>query len=83
MADIDDKATPRMYKLKDYQGDIIEGSFYRQEIELIIKDDDVFLVEKVLRRQRRQGEMWALVKWLGYPTSMNSWVRQSDLSDLT
>ena len=82
VADIDDKATPRMYTLKDYQGDIIEGSFYRQEIELIIKDDDVFLVEKVLRRQRRQGEMWALVKWLGYPTSMNSWVRQSDLSDL-
>ena len=80
---IDDKFTPRMYKLKDYQGEVIEGSFYREEIELIVKDDDVFLVEKVVRRQRRDGEMWALVKWLGYPTSMNSWVRQSDLSNLT
>ena len=83
VAEINDKDTPRMYKLKDYAGDIIDGSFYREEIELITKEDDVFLVEKVIRRQRRQGEMWALVKWLGYPTSMNSWVRQSDLSDLT
>lgn len=82
VADIDDHDTPRMYKLKDYQGEVIDGSFYREEIELIIKDDDVFLVEKVIRRQRRQGETWALVKWLGYPESMNSWVRQSDLSDL-
>ena len=83
MAEIDDKRTPRMYKLKDAQGDIIDGSFYREEIERIIKDDDVFLVERVLRRQtRRDGQRWALVKWLGYPDSMNSWVRQSDLADL-
>ena len=83
VAEINDKDTPRMYKLKDYAGDIIDGSFYREEIELITKEDDVFLVEKVIRRQRRQSQMWVLVKWLGYPTSMNSWVRQSDLSDLT
>ena len=83
VAEIDDKDTPRMYKLKDEQGEVIEGSFYREEIELITKDDDVFLVEKIIRYQRRHGERWALVQWLGYPTSMNSWVRDSDLSDLT
>ena len=83
VAEINDKDTPRMYTLKDYAGERIDGSFYREEIEVITKDDDVYLVEKVIRRQRRHGEMWALVKWLGYPTSMNSWVRQSDVSDLT
>ena len=83
VAEINDKSTPRMYKLKDYQGQVIEGSFYREEIELITKEDDVFLVEKVIRRERRQGEMWVLVKWLGYPASMNSWVRHSDISRLT
>ena len=82
VAEIDDKYTPRMYKLKDYQGHIIEGSFYRKEIELIIKNDDVYIVEKILRWQTRHGEQWALMKWLGYPESMNSWVRQFDLSDL-
>ena len=82
VAEVNNKHTPTMYKLKDYQGEVIEGSFYREEIEAITKDDDVFLVEKVIRRQRRQGEMWVLVKWLGYPTSMNSWVRQADLSNL-
>ena len=61
---------------------MIEGSFYRHEIQVIRKDDDVFLVEKVIRKQKRQGEPWVLVKWLGYPDSMNSWVRQSDVSAL-
>ena len=82
VAEIDDHGTPRMYKLKDYQDQIIDGSFYREEIELIIKDDDTFLVEEVLRWQTRQGERWALVKWLGYPETMNSWVQESDLTDL-
>lgn len=82
VAEINDKFTPRMYKLKDYHGHVIDGSFYRQEIEPVIKDDDVYLIERVIRRRRRDGEVWALVKWLGYPSSMNSWVRESDLSEL-
>lgn len=73
------KDTPTTYKLKDYHNEEIEGSFYRQEIQPIIKDDDVFMVEKIIRRQHRHGERWALVKWLGHPSSMNSWVRQSDI----
>lgn len=80
---INTKYRPTTYKLKDYNGEIIEGSFYRHEIEPIIHDDDdVFMVEKILRRQNRQGEIWTLVKWLGYPESMNSWVRQSDIHHL-
>ena len=70
------------YKLKDYQGEIIEGSFYRQEIEKVIHDDDQYIVEKVLRSQKRRNEVWCLVKWAGYPTSMNSWVRKSDIVTL-
>ena len=68
-----------MYTLKDYQGEEIEGSFYRHEIEPIIQEDDVYMVEKIIRRQQRHGERWVLVKWLGYPSSMNSWVRQSEV----
>ena len=79
VASINRKYSPISFKLKDYQDEIIEGSFYRQEIEPVIQDDDIFIVEKVIRNQRRSGEIWSLVKWQGYPSSMNSWVRKSDI----
>ena len=80
---INTKHEPIQYKLKDYSGQVIEGSFYRHELQPIIVDDDTFLVEKVLRRQRRSGEEWLYVKWLGYPPSMNSWVRRADILQVT
>ena len=80
---INTKFRPTTYNLKDYHGEVIEGSFYRHEIEPIIKDDDVFMIEKIIRRQKRQGEKWMMVKWAGYPSSMNSWVRQADLEHIT
>ena len=83
IAAINTKYTPTMYTLKDYQGEVIEGSFYRYELEPIIQKDDVYMVEKIIRRQRRHGEPWVLVKWLGYPSSMNSWVRKSDVQDVS
>ena len=83
VAEVNTKFTPITYKLKDYQGDIIEGSFYREEIEPIIKEDDVYLVERVIRQRQRQGVMWVLVKWLGYPETMNSWIPQSEMVSLT
>ena len=79
---INTKFTPTTYKLKDYEGNIIDGNFYRQEIEPVIQED-VYLIEKIVRRQQRQGESWVLVKWHGYPASMNSWVRQADVQRLT
>ena len=77
------KNKPLMYKLKDYNDEVIEGSFYRHEIQPITKTDDVYLVERIIRRQRRHGERWCLVKWRGYPSSMNSWVRERDVSTVT
>lgn len=80
---INRKSSPISYKLKDYRGEIIEGSFYREEIESVIHDDDEYVVEKVIRTERRDNEQWCLVKWLGYPSNMNSWVRKSDIVTLS
>ena len=80
---INRKTWPTTYKLKDYQGEVLKGSFYREEIEVVIHDEDEYIVEKVLRTQRRGNEQWCFVKWAGYPASMNSWVRKSDIVTLT
>ena len=82
VASINKKFLPTTYKLKDYNNEVIEGSFYRHEIEPVIHDDDTFMVEKIIRRQKRNNEVWCLVKWAGYPSSMNSWVRRSDILNL-
>lgn len=80
---INTKFYPTSFKLRDYNGEVIDGSFYRYEIQPVIRDEEIFRVEKILRRQRRHGnQMWYFVKWLGYPSSMNSWVRREDVQQL-
>jgi len=83
VASINRKTSPITYKLKDYNGEEIEGSFYREEIEHIIHEDDEYIVEEVLRTEKRGNERWSLVKWAGYPSSMNSWVRSADIFTLS
>ena len=79
VASINTKYSPTTYKLKDYNEEVIEGSFYRDEIQKVTHTDDIFLVEKVIRREKRGNEIWCLVKWKGYPSSMNSWVRKREI----
>lgn len=59
---------PPTYKLKDWKGEKIIGSFY--ELELQKTRQDMFRIEKVLRKKGNK----MLVKWLGYPDSFNSWI---------
>ena len=80
--DVSDKFSPNMVSLKDHRGEKIEGKFYADEIQKILNDDDVYAVEKIVRKKRRNGELWFLVKWLGYDDNFNSWVRERDISSV-
>ena len=57
---------PVKYKITDYNGEEIQGSFYEQELQKT--SQSTFRIEKVLKRQ---GDT-SLVKWMGYPKSFNS-----------
>ena len=59
---------PVTYKITDYNGEEIQGSFYEQELQKT--SHGTFRIEKVLKRQ---GDK-CLVKWIGYPKSFNSWI---------
>ena len=70
------KSSPVTYKIKDWNGDPIKGIFYKQELQKVsVGKKRTYLIEKVLKRKKG----WVYVKWLGYPTSMNSWVRQTSV----
>ena len=40
-----------VYKLKDDAGEILEGTFYEPELQKIIKNDDIYSVETILRKR--------------------------------
>ena len=72
------KAERPMYILKDHEGEVIEGRFYRQEIQPI--KDDTYRIE-VIRTRVRAGVKECLVHWIGYTNSQDSWIRESDITD--
>ena len=66
---------PITQRLKDLNNEEIQGSFY--EPELLPAKQDVFRIEKVIRRDYKKKQ--ALVKWLGYSDDFNSWIPLSSL----
>ena len=72
-----------VYKLKDDAGEILDGAFYEPELQKVIKNDDVYRVEKILRKRKRNGVVEYLVRWKGYEDpKFDSWVPGSDISKL-
>ena len=75
----DRRVRPSVFSLEDLNGEVVEGAFYEQELQ-VVKKPDAYKIEKVIRtRRRRGGGKQFLVKWLGYPDSFNSWVDESDM----
>ena len=63
---------PIQYKLTDYNGELIKGSFYGAELQKIDKPE-TYAIERVIRTRRRNGRTEYLVKWHGYGNQFNSW----------
>ena len=68
------QTNPATYRLIDSRGESIAGGFYEHELQRV-SDPNVYLVEKVLRKQ---GDK-AYVKWLGMDNSHNSWIKKKDI----
>ena len=64
---------PVTYVPRDLADEPIIGKFYKPEIQLVTKTDDVFIVENVLRTRKRNGVVESLIKWQGYPEKFHSW----------
>ena len=73
----------RVYKLEDYDGSEIAGTFYPEEIQKVYfkLKGKVFDIEKIIRKRKVAGKLEYFVKWKGWPKKFNSWVLQSDLNN--
>jgi len=70
------RTNPVTYKINDYNGEEIQGTFYEQELRRTTQE--VFRMEKVVKK----GDVRSLVKWKGYPASFNSWIDNKELIKL-
>ena len=61
---------PTTYIIKDYNNEIIEGSFYENELQKT--DQDIYRIDKVIKKDYKKK--LALVSWKGYPKEFNSWI---------
>ena len=51
---------PPVYKVKDYDGEEIEGTLYEEELQKLIKTDQVHRIERVLKKRKRNGK-WSIL----------------------
>lgn len=72
---------PPVYKLKEFDGDELEGTFYEQELQKVQTkgDEEVYKIEKILKTRKRGKTIECYVKWLGYPDKYNSWINKKDI----
>jgi hypothetical protein len=70
---------PPVYSIKDWHSESVAGIFYESELVKIIKASDIYKIEAILKTRKHKGTVEHFVKWLGYPTKFNQWIKQSDL----
>ena len=74
------KSKPVTYILKDLKDEIIEGGFYKEELQKT--SQEVFRIEKVLRKKKINGIEHGLVKWIGYSDKFNEWLPVSKINSI-
>ncbi|CAG2244986.1 unnamed protein product [Mytilus edulis] len=72
-----------IYRLQDYNGKEIVGTFYQSEVQKVtMKDDDLWKIEKIVKTRGKGPNKQYFVKWLYWPERFSSWVNTRDLQDL-
>lgn len=76
---INTKMPKPLYYLETYdKKEKLEGGFYAHELTPV--NSDIFRVEKVIKTRRRGRRVEHLVRWKGYSSEHDSWVKDSDIT---
>ena len=75
---------PYMYRIRDTAGEIVKGRYYERELQPVsVSDKTVFQIERIVKRRKRKGHPpEVFVKWMGYPSSANTWEPASAILDI-
>ena len=71
---------PPVYRLKEYDGTVLEGTFYERELQRVHQSEaDLFRIEKILKTRGKGEHVEYLVRWSGWPSKYDQWVPASSL----
>ena len=64
-----------IYRLNDFNDDLIIGTFYADELQKVKVDEDkMWKIEKIIKTRKTKNKTEHLVRWLYWPKSFDSWV---------
>ena len=72
--------TVERYKLKEFDGVDLKGTFYFEELQKVnLADDDIFRIEKIVKSRGKEKRKDLLVQWKGWPEKYNSLIPEREL----
>ena len=72
--------TPTTYRVKDLVDEQIDGTFYHQELQLVlVEQNEVYTVERVLKQRKRGKKIEYFLKWNGYGDKFNTWIIKENI----
>ena len=69
------------YKLKDYDGENITGTFYQKQLSRAY-EQEMYLIERMLKSRKKAGQKEYLVRWKGWGPKYDSWVSETDVKSI-
>ena len=73
-----DKTQPITYKLQDLADEVIEGAFYKEQLQKT--DQQIYRIDRVYRKRvKKDGTKEFYVKWSGYQNKFNQWIPEEDV----
>lgn len=77
---VDTSTKPTMYVIEDMEHNVIEGKFYKHELQVVDTKPEEYRIEKVIRTRGTGKNKEHLVKWYGYDSKHNSWIKASSIN---
>ena len=72
-----------VYKLRGYDGEMITGYFYSQELQRITYDKDaLYKIDKIIKTRVISNRTQYRVSWQNWPSRYNSWIDSDQLKQL-
>ena len=65
------------YKIEEWDGTPVEGTFYAQDLQKVTLEDDLFRIEKKVKRKGNK----VLVQWKGWPDKYDTWLNKGALKE--
>ena len=72
-----------IYKVKDYSGEDIRGTFYQPELQKVDFDEsNSFKIEKIVGRRGRGKNKQLKKRWVGWPKKYDQWLPETAIQRL-